>query len=79
MRHAFALFLTAAVAMPATASEPQEVPAPLEFEESETASLPAISPRWVLSEYHWAGGATRIFDGDTGNMLGQISISQLAR
>ena len=78
MRHAFALFLTAAVAMPATASEPQEVPAPLEFEESETASLPAISPRWVLSEYHWAGGATRIFDGDTGNMLGQISISQLA-
>ena len=60
------------------ASAQDDAPAPLEVEDSDTLALPDVSPHWIITEDNWAGGANRIFDGETGKMLGQLHITQLA-
>lgn len=80
MNYAVLTILPAALmaSAPVAASEPGASSAPLEVEESDTADLPALSPHWIIAENNWASGASRIFDGDTGKMLGQITLSSLA-
>jgi methylamine dehydrogenase heavy chain len=51
-------------------------PPVLESEEPYTRTLGAISPHWAFVRGGFDSGATRIWDGDTGKMLGLISTSK---
>lgn len=48
-------------------------PPVLESEEPYTRKLPAISPHWAFVRGGWESGATRIWNGDTGKMVGMVS------
>ena len=48
----------------------------LEPETPYTNKLPTASPHWGIFRGGWGAGGTRIFDGDTGKMVGQLSTSQ---
>ncbi len=51
---------------------------PLAVEESDTVTLPAPLPHWVIVEGSWELPGARIFDGDSGKMIGQAELSTLA-
>lgn len=51
-------------------------PPVLESEEAFTHKLPAQSPHWAFIRGGFDSGGTRIFNGDTGKMLGMINTSK---
>jgi methylamine dehydrogenase heavy chain len=51
-------------------------PPVLESEEPYTRKLPALSPHWAFIRGGFESGATRIFDGDTGKMVGMVATSR---
>lgn len=51
-------------------------PPVLESEEAFVNKLPAASPHWAFIRGGFDSGATRIFDGDTGKMLGMVNTSK---
>lgn len=52
-------------------------PAVLEVEESDVATLPPVSPHWVMVSPPFSTGAARLFDGDSGKMLGSLHVASL--
>lgn len=78
-RHSVAwLACVAALAVPAARAAAQDGPAVPEAEESDVATLPPPSPHWVMVSPPFTAGAARIFDGDSGRMLGSLHLSSLA-
>ncbi|PZU74665.1 MAG: methylamine dehydrogenase [Rhizobium sp.] len=64
----------------AQAQAPDPSAAVPEVEESSVAVLPAMGPHWVMAMDAWGAG-TRIFNGDTGKIVGMlhtISLSNIA-
>jgi methylamine dehydrogenase heavy chain len=86
LRHRPGLFFSCALAVlaggfaaPALAqasATPAAAPAVLESEEPYTRKMPPLSPHWGYIRGGFESGATRIFDGDTGKMIGMISTSR---
>lgn len=75
LRYRLGLALLAATlpsAASAQASAPTTAPV-LESEEPFTAKLPAKSPHWAYIRGGFESGGTRIFDGDTGKMVGLVT------
>ena len=70
-RIGFAGGILACISVIAQAQAPAETAAVPEVEESSVAVLPAATPHWVLAMDAWGGG-TRIFDGDTGKIIGML-------
>ncbi len=72
------LALAGAMLLPAAATAQAVAAAPpvLESEEPFTHKLPALSPHWAFIRGGFDSGATRIWDGDTGKMVGLISTSK---
>lgn len=56
---------------------PPVAPSP-EVEESDTAVLSAASPHWIYVNTNWGRRGTRIFDGDTGKMMGQLHEAEMS-
>jgi methylamine dehydrogenase heavy chain len=82
--HVCGLLLGAAL-LPAAAlaqlAPPPATPGPvptLEPETPFTSKLPPLSPHWAFVRGGFESGATRIFNGDTGKMVGMISTSRWA-
>ena len=67
------LALAAAQAQPAAAPAPAATMAPVEPEEPFTHKLPEWSPHWGFVRGGWESGGTRIWNGDTGKMVGLVS------
>ncbi len=65
-----------AAAMAQTPAQTPPAPASLEPEEAFTHKLPAMSMHWAFLRGGWGAEGTRIFDGDTGKMIGQISATR---
>lgn len=75
-RALLALLGSAALTSP-VAAQPAATPAPvLESEEAFVHKLPAASPHWSYIRGGFDSGGTRIFNGDTGKMLGMINTSK---
>lgn len=73
--------LLGAMALPGAAlaqgaAAPASAPPILESEEPFTHKLPPLSPHWAFIRGGFDSGATRIFNGDTGKMIGMISTSK---
>ncbi len=71
--------LIAVTALMPVAVQAQAAPAAmpsLEPEEAFTHKLPALSTRWGFLRGGWENGGTRIFDGDTGKMVGLIQTTR---
>ncbi len=49
-----------------------------EIEESDVAEMPALQPHWIMLSPPFATASGRIFDGDSGKMLGSVHISPMA-
>ena len=64
------------VASTAYAQNP-EPPAPV-VEESDVATLPAISPHWVVVTSQFQAPASRILDGDSGKQLASLHTAELS-
>jgi len=73
---ATALAASAIAFAPAAAQTAQ--PPELQPEESDVAPMPPLSPRWIFVSTAWAGQGTRIFDGDSGKMVGLIHHGPMA-
>jgi len=71
-----ALAASGAVAQSAAPPAPTTSTPGLEPETPYTNKLPAASAHWGIFRGGWEGGGTRIFDGDTGKMVGQLSTSR---
>jgi methylamine dehydrogenase heavy chain len=67
------LALSAAQAQPAAAPAPATTRAQVEPEEPFTHKLPEWSPHWGFVRGGWENGGTRIWNGDTGKMVGLVS------
>lgn len=80
MKQATALLLGVMLvsSAPLALAQPSASKPPLDIEESDTAALPKVSAHWIFTQKNWKGGSARIFDGDTGKMLGQLHLSELA-
>lgn len=63
-----ALMMIGGAAQAQVSAPPSVVP---EVEESSVAVLPAAGPHWVMAMDAWGAG-TRIFDGDTGKIVGML-------
>lgn len=75
---ALMLAALAPVAAAAQTPRPPEIPA----EESDVAALPPLGPRVVMVNTNWGSPGARLFDGDTGKMLGLVQeaiLSNVAR
>jgi len=70
---AFGLLPMASLTVGASAQTPAAVPNSVEPEEAYTHKLPPLSMRWGFMRGGWEAGGTRIFDGDSGKMIGLIS------
>lgn len=66
----------AATAAVAQAPPPSTSTPGLEPETPYTNKLPTASAHWGFFRGGWEGGGTRIFDGDTGKMVGQLSTTR---
>lgn len=66
--------ITGLMSMPSAAQTPP--PPVLESEEPYTRTMPPLSPHWGFIRGGFETGATRIFNGDTGKMVGMIATSR---
>ena len=66
----------AAAAQSIPPSPPSTSTPGLEPETPYTNKLPTASPHWGFLRGGWENGGTRIFDGDTGKMIGQLSTTR---
>ncbi|WP_176484652.1 amine dehydrogenase large subunit [Sphingomonas spermidinifaciens] len=69
--------LLSAAGVQAQAQTPPRPPE-LPVEESDVAALPVLGPRVVMVNTNWGSTGARLFDGDTGKMLGLIHEAQLS-
>jgi len=51
---------------------------PPQVEESDVATLPALTPHWAFINTNWGDRGTRIIDGDSGKMLGLVHEADLS-
>jgi methylamine dehydrogenase heavy chain len=68
--------LPAAAAAQTSAPPAEPVKNNLEPEEAFTHKLAPLSPRWGFIRGGWESSGTRIWDGDTGKMIGQVSTTR---
>jgi methylamine dehydrogenase heavy chain len=68
--------LGSAQAQTATAAPPSGDPNGLQPEEPYTHKLPAITPHWGFLRGGWDNPGTRLWDGDTGKMLGLVQTTR---
>ena len=73
---ALGLFGTAIIPAAASAQAVAGAAPVLESEEAFVHKLPAQSPHWAFIRGGFDSGGTRIFDGDTGKMLGMVNTSK---
>lgn len=72
------MLCTAALALAPGRAAAQAGPTVPEVEESDVATLPPVQPHWILLSPPFTAGAGRLFDGDSGKMLGSLHMSSLS-